>query len=133
LSPFTGVGLGDDRYYSPSLIQLSGQVAPAGENTQFQTVSTYLGTVSESGVFGLLMLATMMLALFLPLGSVRREGAWVTEAPILLFIVACFFLNLFAYPIFWFWVAARLAQVRQLEAARETAREHVVLPELSTA
>jgi hypothetical protein len=129
LSPLTGVGLGDDRYYNPSLIHLPY----ATGNLQFENVNAYLGTASESGVFGVLLLATMLLALFLPLGSVRQEGAWVTEAPILLFIVAFFFANLFSYPIFWFWVAARLAQVRQLEGAREVAREHATLSELRTA
>jgi O-antigen ligase len=131
LSPLTGVGLGNTRYYNPSLVHLS--YIP--DNIQFQNVNTYLGTVSESGVFGLLMLATMMLALFLPLRSVRQEGAWVTEAPILLFIVACFFANLFSYPIFWFWVSARLAQVRHLEALelRESAQEYAGGSELRTA
>lgn len=114
LSPLTGVGLGNDKYYNPSLVHFDKHFS-VGQQTGFQSVNSYLGTLSEAGVFGFLLLVTMVLALFVPLKRVRVEGAWVTEAPILLFIVAFFFINMFAYPIFWFWCAARLAHVRQLE------------------
>jgi O-antigen ligase len=130
LAPLTGVGLGDDRYYNPSLVHLS--FLP-NANTEFQNVNTYLGVLSESGVFGLLLLSVMLLALVLPLGRVRREGAWVTEAPILLCIVAFFFLNFYAYPILWFFVGARLAHVRQLERLGESTQQQAERPELMTA
>ena len=134
LSPLTGVGLGNARYYNPSLVHFGSEFSP-NQQSEFQSVNSYLGTLSETGVFGLLLLATMMLALFLPFGRVRREGAWVTEAPILLCIVAFFFINLLAFPIFWFWAGARLAQLRQLErlAAGESAQQQAGWPELMAA
>jgi O-antigen ligase len=118
LSPFTGVGLGNDRYYDPSLVHFSNKL----NQTQFQSVNTYLGVLSESGIFGLLLLTAMLLALVLPFRGVRREGTWVTEAPILIFIVSFFFINMMAYPIFWFFAGARLAQLRHLEALDESAQ-----------
>ncbi len=130
LSPLTGVGLGNDRYYNPALVHIS--FLP-NANTAFQSVNSYLGTLSETGVFGLLLLAIMLLALFVPLGRLRQEGAWVTEASILICIVAFFFVNLFAFPIFWFWAGARLAQVRQLEGLRENAQQQAERHELMTA
>ncbi len=130
LAPLTGVGLGDDRYYNPSLVHLS--FLP-NANLAYQNVNTYLGALSESGVFGLLLLSIMLLALVLPLGRVRREGAWVTEAPILLCIVAFFFLNFYAYPIFWFFVGARLAQLRQLEGLGDSTQQQAERPEPMTA
>jgi O-antigen ligase len=121
LSPLTGVGLGNDRYYNPVLVHF-GHRFSAGQQTEFQSVNSYLGTLSESGIFALLMLAVMLVGLVFPFGRVRQEGAWVTEVPILLFIVSFFFINMFVYPIFWFWVAARLAQLRELERLGETAQ-----------
>jgi O-antigen ligase len=137
ISPLTGVGLGNSRYYAASLVHFRGDTALerkyGGKVSTYQSVSTYLGTASESGVFGVLALATVLLALFLPLPGVRQEGAWVTETPILLFIVAFFFINLFVFPIFWFWVGARLAQLRHLEEPVESTQPRAVRPEPITA
>jgi O-antigen ligase len=119
LSPITGAGLGNDRYYNPLLVHFGSDFSP-GQQTEFQSVNAYLGALSESGVFGLLALLAMVVALFLPLPRVRREGAWVTEVPILLFIVSFFFISTFVYPIFWFFAGARLAQVCHLEQVVES-------------
>lgn len=111
LAPMTGVGLGNSRFYMPSFVDLSFDPYLNAQDAQFQSVNSYLGTLSESGIFGLLMLVTMLVTLFWPLGRRRRDDAWLTEAAILLFIVAFFFISAFSYPIFWFWVGARLAQL----------------------
>lgn len=131
LSPFTGVGAGNDRYYNPALVHFTN----VAEQTQFQSVSSYLGVLSESGVFGFLALVTMMLGLFLPLPRVRREGSWVTEAPILVFIVAFFFINALAYPVFWFWAGVRLAHLRHLDELGfgDSEEEYPGTPEAVTA
>ena len=129
LSPLTGVGLGNNRYYNPALVSFSNKL----NQTEFQSVNTYLGVLSESGVFGLLLLTTMLAALFLPFGRVRQEGAWVTEASILLFIVSFFFINMMAYPIFWFFAGARLAQLRHLEGLGKSAQQQAETPEPMTA
>jgi O-antigen ligase len=137
LSPLTGVGLGNARYYNPSLVHFHFKTQVEreyeGKLSAYQSVSTYLGTVSEAGVFGLLALAAMLVALFLPLPNVRAEGAWVTEVPILLFIVGFFFINLFAFPVFWFWVGARLAQLRDIEESVESTQPRAARPEPITA
>jgi O-antigen ligase len=132
LSPLTGVGLGNDRYYNPKLVQFDKSFS-AGQQTEFQSVNSYLNSLSEAGVFGLLALATMLVALFLPLPGVRREGAWVTEVPVLLFIVSFFFINLFVFPFFWFWVGARLAQLRRLEEPVESTQPQTASREPITA
>lgn len=132
LAPLTGVGAGNTRFYLPSFVHLS--FLP-NDVARFQSVNTYLAVLSEDGVFGLLALVAMLLALFAPLRTRLREGWWVTEAPILLFIVAFFFIDAFAYPIFWFWVGSRLAQLRQLEGLEpvESTRRQGVRAELGTA
>ena len=117
LSPLTGVGLGDSRYYLPSLVDFSFDPNLTAQDAQFQSVSSYLNTLAESGVFGLLMLATMLATLFWPFGMGRTEDAWLTEAAMLLFIVASFFITIVADPIFWFWVGLRLAELRGTEPA----------------
>jgi O-antigen ligase len=124
LSPLTGVGLGNTRYYMPSLADLSFDPNLTPQDARFQSVSSYLNILGESGVFGLLMLATMFIALFWPFGKRRSEDAWFSEAAILMFIVASFFITLFAAPVFWFFVAVRLAELRrlQLEPEAEDAR-----------
>ena len=132
LSPLTGVGLGNDRYYNPRLVHFGSRFS-AGQQTEFQSVNSYLDTLSESGVFGLLMLTVMLAGLFIPFGRVRREGAWVTEAPILLFIVAFFLISLLVFPIFWFWVGARLAHLRHLEEPVESTQRQAARPEPMTA
>jgi O-antigen ligase len=115
LAPLTGVGAGNTRYYMPALVDLSFDPSLSPLDAQFQSVNSYLGTLAESGVFGLLMLATMLVALFWPFGGRRREDEWLSEAAILLFIVSFFFISAFAYPIFWFWVGFRLAELRGVE------------------
>jgi len=115
LSPLTGVGAGNTRYYLPSLVNLSFDPNLKPSDAQFQSVSSYLNTLAESGVFGLLMLATMLATLFWPIGRGRSDRAWLTEAAILLFIVASFFITIVADPIFWFWVGLRLAELRGTE------------------
>ncbi len=127
LSPLTGVGLGNTRYYLPSLVDLSFDPNLANSDAQFQSVSSYLNTLAESGVFGLLMLATMLATLVSPFGKRRSENAWLTEAAILLFIVASFFITIVADPIFWFWVGLRLAELRgtEPEGAEATVSEKV--------
>jgi O-antigen ligase len=128
LSPLTGVGLGNDRYYDPALVHFGSGFGPNNQ-TEFQSVNSYLGALSESGVFGLLLLTAMLLAQFVPFRRVRAEGAWVTEAPLLLFIVGFFFLNLLAFPIFWVFSGMRLAQLRQLEGLGERAQQEIDQPE----
>lgn len=115
LSPLTGVGLGNTRYYLPSLVDLSFDPNLTASDAQFQSVSSYLNTLAESGVFGLLMLVTMLATLFWPFGRRRSEDDWLTEAAILLLIVASFFITVVADPIFWFWVGLRLADLRGVE------------------
>ncbi|HEV8462304.1 MAG TPA: O-antigen ligase family protein [Gaiellaceae bacterium] len=124
LSPLTGVGLGDARYYLPSLADLSFDPNFTPQSAEFQNVSSYLSTLGESGVFGLLMLATMFITLFWPFGNRRSDDSWFSEAAILMFIVASFFITLFSAPIFWFFVAVRLAELRrpELEPAAAGAR-----------
>lgn len=123
LSPLTGVGLGNTRYYMPTLADLSFDPNLTPQDARFQSVSSYLNILGESGVFGLLMLATMFIALFWPFGKRRSDDAWFSEAAILMFIVASFFITLFAAPVFWFFVAVRLAELRrpQLEHEAEDA------------
>jgi O-Antigen ligase len=128
LAPFTGVGLGDTRYYMPSLADLSFDPNLTPQDAQFQSVSSYLSTLGESGVFGLLMLATMLVTLFWPFG--RSNDAWLSEAAILMFIVASFFITLFAAPVFWFFVAVRLADLRRPELEAEAAGARVPKSEL---
>jgi len=115
LSPLTGVGMGNTRYYNPSLVDLSFDPNLTPSDAQFQSVSSYLNTLAESGVFGLLLLATMLATLFWPFGRGRSDSAWLTEAAILLFIVASFFITIVSDPIFWFWVGLRLAELRGTE------------------
>ena len=115
LSPLTGVGLGNTRYYLPSLVDLSFDPNLTASDAQFQSVSSYLNTLAESGVFGLLMLVTMLATLFWPFRRRRSEDDWLTEAAILLLIVASFFITVVADPIFWFWVGLRLADLRGVE------------------
>jgi O-antigen ligase len=123
LSPLTGVGMGNTRYYLPSLVDLSFDPNLAPSDAQFQSVSSYLNTLAESGVFGLLMLATMLATLFWPFGKGRSDSAWLTETAILLFIVASFFITIVADPIFWFWVGLRLAELRGTEPEGADATE----------
>jgi O-antigen ligase len=135
ISPLTGVGLGNARYYLPSLVDLSFDPNLSPQDAQFQSVSSYLSTLGESGVFGLLMLATMLITLVWPFGKRRSDDAWLSEAAILLFIVASFFITVFAAPVFWFFVAVRLADLRmpqlEAEAASATVPKSGLQPTLS--
>jgi O-antigen ligase len=132
LSPLTGVGMGNTRYYLPSLVDLSFDPNLTPSAARFQSVSSYLNALAESGVFGLLMLAVMLITLFWPFGTRRSGEAWLTEAAILVFIVASFFISIVSDPIFWFWLGLRLAELRgtEPEGAAEPATERELQPTL---
>jgi O-antigen ligase len=106
LSPSTGVGLGNVRFYLPDLVHLS--FAP-GTVYRYQEANAYLGMLAECGVFGLAALVAALISLLVPISNASRELDWITTVPILMFAVAFFFIGGLIAPMFWFWVGLRLA------------------------
>jgi O-antigen ligase len=106
LSPATGVGLGNVRFYLPDLVHLS--FAPDAVFS-YQEANAYLGMLAECGIFGLAALVAVLVSLLVPISGGSRELDWITSAPILMFAVAFFFIGGLITPMFWFWVGLRLA------------------------
>jgi O-antigen ligase len=120
LSPATGVGLGNVRFYLPDLVHLS--FAP-DTVYRYQEANAYLGMLAECGIFGLAALVAVLVSLLVPVSGAARELDWITSVPILMFAVAFFFIGGLIAPMFWFWVGLRLAlanQARELAALETT-------------
>ena len=115
LSPATGVGLGNVRFYLPDLVHLSFMPDTV---FRFQEANAYLGMLAECGILGLAALVAVLVSLLVPISGASRELDWITSVPILMFAVAFFFIGGLISPMFWFWVGLRLALANQ---ARELA------------
>ena len=105
--PFTGVGLGNSRFFLGDLVIIPGIERP----TEFPAANVYLGLLGETGPFGVIGL---VLAFLLLLGSKQRSDMLTTEnlVRILVLSTALEFLivGTFLLPPFWFWAGLRIAQ-----------------------
>jgi O-antigen ligase len=110
LSPATGVGLGNVRFYLPDLVHFS---FTPGAVYSYQEANAYLGMLAECGILGLAALVAVMVSLLVPISGASRGLDWITSVPILMFAVAFFFIGGLIAPMFWFWVGLRLAAANQ--------------------
>jgi O-antigen ligase len=108
-APYTGVGLGDTRFFLPPLVHLSFM-----PNLRLLSPSTnvYLGLLAETGPAGVIALVGVLLILLLRTRSARGVEQ-LTRVLIILIGLEFGLIGAFLLPPFWFWASLRLGLDRE--------------------
>jgi O-antigen ligase len=108
-APYTGVGLGDTRFFLPQLVHL-----PFMPNLRLLAPSTnvYLALLAETGPGGVIALLGTLLVLLLRTRS-QKDLEQLTRVLIVLIGLEFVLIGAFLLPPFWFWASLRLGLDRE--------------------